>query len=140
MATDQLIARDAVIRQAGVDHGRAMQSRDLVLSHEDIAGGFMFEGQRGVRPRRAAREHLTPFVKASRILLFRRVYSVLRVPPKKVQNLAVSDTPHPLYALETQAKQRIAVILAQLDETALRLLVHPVHFTAVVCIPLNLAP
>ena len=29
MATDQLIARDAVIRQAAFDHVRALQSRDL---------------------------------------------------------------------------------------------------------------
>jgi putative restriction endonuclease len=46
MATDWLIARDAVVRQAAFDHVRGMQSRDLVLSHEDIARGFMFEGQR----------------------------------------------------------------------------------------------
>jgi putative restriction endonuclease len=46
VATDQLIARDAVIRQAAFDHIRGMQDRDLVLSHEDIARGFMFEGQR----------------------------------------------------------------------------------------------
>ena len=46
MATDQLIARDAVIRQAAFDHIRGMQGRDLVLSHEEIARGFMFEGQR----------------------------------------------------------------------------------------------
>ena len=46
MATDQLIARDAVIRQAAFDHVRALQSRDLTLSHEEIARGFMFEGQR----------------------------------------------------------------------------------------------
>jgi putative restriction endonuclease len=46
MATDQLIARDAVIRQAAFDHVRALQSRDLVLSHNDIRRGFMFEGER----------------------------------------------------------------------------------------------
>jgi hypothetical protein len=46
MATDPLIARDAVIRQAAFDHVRVLQSRDLVLSHEDIRRGFMFEGQR----------------------------------------------------------------------------------------------
>ena len=46
MATDQLIARDAVIRQTAFDHVRGMQSRDLVLSHDDIAPGFMFEGRR----------------------------------------------------------------------------------------------
>ena len=46
MATDQLIAHDAVIRQAAFDHVRALQSRDLALSHEDIARGFMLEGQR----------------------------------------------------------------------------------------------
>jgi putative restriction endonuclease len=46
MATDQLIARDAVIRQAAFDHVRFLQSRDLVLSHGDIRRGFMFEGQR----------------------------------------------------------------------------------------------
>jgi hypothetical protein len=40
MATDQLIARDAVIRQAAFDHVRALQSRDLVRR------GFMFESQR----------------------------------------------------------------------------------------------
>ena len=46
MATDHLIARAALIRQAAFDHIRRMQSRDLVLSHEEIARGFMFEGQR----------------------------------------------------------------------------------------------
>ena len=46
MAADQPTARDAVIRQAAFDHVRGLQSRDLVLSHEDIARGFMFEGQR----------------------------------------------------------------------------------------------
>ena len=46
MATDPLIARDAVIRQAAFDHVRFLQSCDLVLSREDIGKGFMFEGQR----------------------------------------------------------------------------------------------
>jgi hypothetical protein len=46
MATDQLIVRDARIRQAAFDHVHGMQSRDLVLSHDDVARGFMFEGQR----------------------------------------------------------------------------------------------
>jgi putative restriction endonuclease len=46
MAIDQLIARAAVIRQAAFDHIRGLQSRDLILSHEDIARGFIFEGQR----------------------------------------------------------------------------------------------
>jgi putative restriction endonuclease len=46
MATDQLIARDAVFAKPRSDHVRGMQSRDLVLSHEDIARGFMFEGER----------------------------------------------------------------------------------------------
>jgi hypothetical protein len=46
MASDRLIAPDAVIRQAAFDHVRALQSRDLVLGYEDIARGFMFEGQR----------------------------------------------------------------------------------------------
>ena len=46
MVTDPLIARDAVIRQAAFDHVRGMQSRDLVLSHEHIASGFLFQGQR----------------------------------------------------------------------------------------------
>jgi putative restriction endonuclease len=45
MATD-LVARDAVIRQAAFDHIRALQARDLVLSHEAIKPGFLFEGQR----------------------------------------------------------------------------------------------
>jgi squalene-hopene/tetraprenyl-beta-curcumene cyclase len=36
MATDQLLARDAVIRQAAFDHVRAVQSRHPVLSHEVI--------------------------------------------------------------------------------------------------------
>jgi hypothetical protein len=39
MATDQPIARDAITRQAAFDHIRGIQSRDLVLSHEDIARG-----------------------------------------------------------------------------------------------------
>ena len=46
MATDQLLARDAVIRQAAFDHVRALQSRDPVLSHEVIKEGFQFEGKR----------------------------------------------------------------------------------------------
>jgi hypothetical protein len=46
MATDQLMARDTVIRQAAFDQIRGLQSRDLILSHEDIARGFMFEGER----------------------------------------------------------------------------------------------
>ena len=46
MATYQLIARAAVIRQAASDRIRGMQSHDLVLSHDDIARGFLFEGQR----------------------------------------------------------------------------------------------
>ena len=46
MATDQLIARDAVIRQTAFHHVRGMESRDLVLNHEEIARGFMSEGQR----------------------------------------------------------------------------------------------
>jgi putative restriction endonuclease len=46
MATDPLIARDTVIRQAAFDHVRAMQSRALVLTRENIARGFMFEGRR----------------------------------------------------------------------------------------------
>jgi hypothetical protein len=41
-----LAARDAVIRQAAFDHIRALQARDLVLDHETIRKGFMFEGQR----------------------------------------------------------------------------------------------
>jgi putative restriction endonuclease len=41
-----MIARYAVIRQAAFDHVRGMQSRELVLTHEDIARGFMFEGER----------------------------------------------------------------------------------------------
>jgi hypothetical protein len=41
-----MIARDAVIRQAAFDQVRALQSRDLVLGHEGIARGFMFEGER----------------------------------------------------------------------------------------------
>jgi putative restriction endonuclease len=46
MATASLIARDAVIRQAAFDRIRGLQSRDLMLSHEDIRRGFMFEGER----------------------------------------------------------------------------------------------
>jgi putative restriction endonuclease len=46
MATDQLLARDAVIRQAAFDHVRALQSRDPVLSHDVIKEGFQFEGKR----------------------------------------------------------------------------------------------
>jgi putative restriction endonuclease len=46
MAADQTTARDGVIRQAAFDHVRALQSRDLVLSHDDIARGFVCEGQR----------------------------------------------------------------------------------------------
>jgi hypothetical protein len=46
MATDQLIARDAVIRQAAFDHVRGLQSWDLVLSHDDIRRRFVFEGER----------------------------------------------------------------------------------------------
>jgi putative restriction endonuclease len=46
MATNLVLARDAVIRQAAFDHVRGLQSRDLVLSHEDIARGFVFDGQR----------------------------------------------------------------------------------------------
>jgi hypothetical protein len=40
MATDQLVARDIVIRRAAFDQIRAMQSRDLVLSHDVIANGL----------------------------------------------------------------------------------------------------
>ena len=46
MATDQLLARDAAIRQAAFDHVRALQDRDLVLTHTAIAQGFWFEGER----------------------------------------------------------------------------------------------
>jgi hypothetical protein len=46
MATHQLIARDAVIRQAAFDHVRALQSRDLLLSHEDIARSFVKMSER----------------------------------------------------------------------------------------------
>ena len=46
MATDPLIARDAFICRAAFHHIRGMQSRDLILSHEDVVRGFMFEGQR----------------------------------------------------------------------------------------------
>jgi hypothetical protein len=46
MATDQLVARDAVIRQAALDHVPRMQSGDLILSHDDLARGLMFAGQR----------------------------------------------------------------------------------------------
>jgi hypothetical protein len=46
MATDQLMARDAIIRQAAFDRIRTLQSRNLVLSHEDIGRGFEFEDQR----------------------------------------------------------------------------------------------
>ena len=42
-----MIARDAVIRQAAFDQVRALQSRDLVLGHEGIARGFMFEASAG---------------------------------------------------------------------------------------------
>ena len=51
MATDQLIARDAVIRQAAFDHLRHAD-RDLVLSHDDIARGFMWNPPREIfKPR-----------------------------------------------------------------------------------------
>jgi putative restriction endonuclease len=46
MADDQLIARDVVIRQAAFDHIRGLQRHDLILNHEDIARGFMFENER----------------------------------------------------------------------------------------------
>ena len=46
MATDQLSARDAVVRQAAFDHVRGLQSHDLIFSHNDIRRGFMFDGQR----------------------------------------------------------------------------------------------
>jgi hypothetical protein len=46
MTTDELLARDAAIRQAAFDRIRALQSRDLVLSHQEIERGFQFEGQR----------------------------------------------------------------------------------------------
>jgi putative restriction endonuclease len=45
-ATDQLIARDPVIRQAAFDHIRSLQSRDPILSHEAIRQGFVFDGER----------------------------------------------------------------------------------------------
>jgi hypothetical protein len=69
MASAPLIARDAVIRLVAFDHIRGMQSRDLVLSHENIDRGFMFEGrrwplwnrQRGIfKPRRSGRPGLAP--------------------------------------------------------------------------------
>jgi hypothetical protein len=40
---DQRTARDPVIGHAVFDHTRGMQSRDLILSHDDIAHGFIFE-------------------------------------------------------------------------------------------------
>jgi putative restriction endonuclease len=46
METDHILARDAAIRQAAFDHVRALQNRDLVLTHTAIAQGFMFEGER----------------------------------------------------------------------------------------------
>jgi putative restriction endonuclease len=46
METDHIFARDAAIRQAAFDHVRALQNRDLVLTHTAIAQGFMFEGKR----------------------------------------------------------------------------------------------
>jgi putative restriction endonuclease len=46
MATDQILVRDAAIRQAAFDHVRALQDRDLVLTHTAIAQGFWFEGER----------------------------------------------------------------------------------------------
>lgn len=46
MATNPVLMRDAVIRQAAFDHVRQLQSRDLVLSHAAIAEGFSFEGER----------------------------------------------------------------------------------------------
>lgn len=39
MKTDQLIARDGVVRKSAFDHIRGIQSRDLILSREDIATG-----------------------------------------------------------------------------------------------------
>jgi hypothetical protein len=44
MATDP--AREAVICQAAFDHIRALQARDLVLDHETIKQGFVFDGER----------------------------------------------------------------------------------------------
>lgn len=46
MATDPLLAHDAAIRQAAFDHVRALQSRDLVLTHTGIGKGFLFERER----------------------------------------------------------------------------------------------
>jgi putative restriction endonuclease len=46
MAIDQILARDAAIRQAAFDHVRALQGRDLVLTHAVIAQGFWFNGER----------------------------------------------------------------------------------------------
>jgi putative restriction endonuclease len=45
-ASDQLIARDAVLRQAAFDHVRELQARDPILSHEAIRQGFLFKGDR----------------------------------------------------------------------------------------------
>ena len=59
MATDHLIARDAVIRQTAFDHIRGLQNRDLILSHEDIARGFMLKASAG-RLEPAARHLQTP--------------------------------------------------------------------------------
>ena len=46
MAINQLSEHDAAIRQAAFDRIRMLQSRDLVLTHQDIARGFQFEDQR----------------------------------------------------------------------------------------------
>jgi putative restriction endonuclease len=35
-----------VVRQAAFDHIRALHARDLVLDHETIKRGFVFEGER----------------------------------------------------------------------------------------------
>jgi len=40
MATDQLLACDAAMQQAAFDRTRALQSRELVLSHREIERGL----------------------------------------------------------------------------------------------------
>jgi len=63
MADDHLMARDVVIRHAMFDHIRGMQCCDLILSHEDIATEFIFEGERWplVNPQGASSSRGMPF-------------------------------------------------------------------------------
>ena len=92
MAINQRSELDAAIRQAAFDHIRTLQSRDLVLSHQEIERGFQFGSQRVpfVNPQRGIfKPSQMPFLLSIRTVSPRKGGRVFH----QIQNLALRRKP-----------------------------------------------